>query len=234
MTEEMSREGGPAEVAEDARFDEADVGRGFPGNPVKFAVLAVFYYAGKVADKLGSVYSRAFKLDREYVADFNKSTGLAHARRGDWEKAIPLLERALAMAPDDRETRMHLAEAFGAANRYRSAFLHFEKLLEASPNSARVLRALGILHSRRKNYDRAIEYLGRAVELDPDHAQSFYRLGAACDNKKLYDRAVESFKRAIRLDPRFARAYQALGFTFEGMGDREAAVDCFKKALELE
>ncbi|MHC4201940.1 MAG: tetratricopeptide repeat protein [Planctomycetota bacterium] len=200
------------------RLEEAGVDQGVSGNPVKFAVRAVFYYAGKAADRVISLYSRAFRLDREYVADFNRSTGMAHAERGRWEKAIPLLEKALAMAPDDQGTRMQLARACGAANRYERAYLHLEKALKASPNSAPVLRALGDLCSRRQDYERAIQYLTKAVKLDPDHVQAFYRLGAAYDNKKQYDQAIESFKEAIRLDPRFAKAYQALGFTYEGMG----------------
>jgi tetratricopeptide (TPR) repeat protein len=249
MIKEMPREGKlakwvgaripPAEDraiagAVDIRSGEPDVDPGVSGNPVKFAVRAVFYYAGKTADKIISLYSRAFRLDREYVADFSRSTGMAHAKRGRWEKAIPLLEKALAIAPDDQETRMHLARACGAANQYEKAHEHLGKALEANPNSGPALRALGILCSRRQDYERAIQYLKRAVELDPDHAQAFYRLGAAYDNRKLYDRAVESFKEAIRLDPRCAKPYQALGFTYESMGDRESAVECFKKALELE
>lgn len=228
------RDDGPTARADDACHEEADVDPGFPSNPIRFALHAVFYCAGKLADKVVSLYGNTFKLDREYVADFNKSTGIAHADRGDWEKAIPLLEKALATTPDDEDIRMHLAEAYGAANQYEKACLHLGKALEASPDSARVVRALGVFHSRRQDYDRAIEYLKRAVALDPDHVQSLYHLGAAYDNKKLYDRAVDSFKEAIRLDPRFAKAYQALGFTYESMGDRESAVGCFKQALQLE
>jgi len=220
---------------EHAAGTETDVKEGFSAAaPIKFAVHTAFYYAGRIADKVVSLYSRAFKLDREHVADFNKSTGIAHARHGRWEKAIPLLEKVLAITPGDQETRMYLAEAYGAANEYEKACQHLEQVLEMNPDSAPAVRALGIIHSRRQDYERAIEYLERAAELDPDHVEAYYRLGAAYDNKKLYDQAVESFKKAIQLDPRFAKAYQALGFTYESMGDRESAVECFKKALELE
>ncbi len=232
---EMLREHRPKASVEHTPYDKADVKQGFSTTaPIKFTMHAVFYYAGRAADNIVSLYSRAFKLDREYVADFNKSTGMAHARHGHWEKAIPLLEKVLAITPGDLDTRMHLAEAYGAANQYDKACQHLEKVLQTSPNSVGAVRALGMIHSRRRDYQRAIEYLERAVALDPDHAQAYYRLGAAYDNEKLYDQAVESFRKAILLDPRFAKAYQALGFTYESMGDRESAVQCFKKALELE
>ena len=206
----------------------------FSGNPIRFALHAVFYCAGKVADKIVSLYSKTFKLDREYVADYNRSTGMAHAERGDWGKAIPMLEKALAMASDDLETRMCLARAYSALEQHEKACAHLTEVLKADPESIQALRVLGSLHSRRQDYEQATECLERAVNLAPDHAQSFYRLAAAYDNRKLYDAAIRSFKDAIRLDPRFAKAYQALGFTYESMGDRDAAVGCFKKALELD
>lgn len=227
-------EGPQAQIADIYFVGEGEVDEGFSTNPVRFTLHAVFYCAGKVADKIVSLYSRTFRLDREYVADFNRSTGIAHAKRGDWEKAIPMLEKALTIAPDDQKTRMRLAEACNAADQHERACVHLKEVLNANPDSAQALRALGNHHSRQQDYERAIEYLERAVKLVPDHAQSFYRLGTAYDNRKLYDDAVRSFKDAIRLDPRFSKAYQALGFTYESMGNRTSAVECFKKALELE
>jgi tetratricopeptide (TPR) repeat protein len=226
---------GEVAVNVDADLDGSDTRRSFlPIAPARFAVHAAFYYAGKTADKVVSVYNKVFKIDQEYLADFNKSTGTAYVRHGHWEKAIPLLEKALEANPDDLDTRMRLAEAFGGTNDYEKACEHLEMILEHDPDSTRVVRALGIAYSRRENYARAIEYLERAVKLDPNHAKAFYRLGAAYDNTKLYNQAVEAFKKAILVDPRFAKAYQAMGFAYESLDDRQSAVECFKKALELE
>ena len=220
---------------EDDPYDRADAEQWFAVTaPLKFTMHAVFYYAGKAADKIVSLYGKAFKLDRGYVADFNKAAGIGHAKHGRWAKAIPLLEKAFAMTPGDLDVGMHLAKAYSGAKQYEKACGHLEGILETSPGSARAVRALGFIYSRRRDHERAIEYLARAVELDPDDAQAYYRLGAAYDSKKQYGQAVESFKKAIAVDPRLARAHQAMGFTYESMGDRESAVECFKRALELE
>jgi len=221
--------------AEEQHSEAPAIGRRLsPGPSAKFAFRAACYIAGRAADRLVSVYTRAVSLDRDYIADFNKSAGLAHARHKRWDKAIPLLEKAVAAGPDDVETRMRLAEAYAAEQQYERAFQHLERVLEITPHSAAAVRAIGGICVRQQDYDRAIEYLEKAVGLDPDHAQTFYRLGTAYDNKKRYEQAVEAFKKAIRLDPRLAKAYQALGFAYETMGNRELAVECFKKALELE
>ncbi|MHC4599341.1 MAG: tetratricopeptide repeat protein [Planctomycetota bacterium] len=201
---------------------------------LRFAAHAAFCFAGRIADMVISLYNRVFRLEREYIADFDKSTGILHAKRGQWKRAAVHLEEALAVNPGDLETRMHLAEALCALNRFENAHHQFEKILDAKPDSSRALRALGFMFSRAQEYERAIDVLEKAVKLDPDHAPTLYRLGAAYDNCKRYDRAVDSFGEAIRQDPRFAKAYQAMGFTYESMGNRESAVDCFKKALELE
>ena len=224
----------PAEV-EEQDSDTIETGSHFsPGASVKFFFRAVCYLAGRAADRVVSAYSNATSLDRDCIADFNKSAGLAHARNKRWEKAIPLLEKTVATDPNDVETRLRLAEACGAAQRYERACQHLEKILEITPDLVPAVRALGAIYIRQQNYDRAIECLEKAVRLDPDNAQTCYRLGTAYDNKKQYEQAVEAFKNAIRLDPRFAKAYQSMGFAYETMGNRELAVECFKKALELE
>jgi Flp pilus assembly protein TadD len=233
----------PGEPREEKRMVETEdhpmdmvntVGHLSPAVSAKFAIRAACYLAGRAADKLVALYTRAFRLDRDYILNFHKSAGIAHARHKQWSKAIPLLEQSLVLAPDDLEIRMRLAEGYAANNQHEKACQQLEKILELDPGSAAAVRALGAIHVRRQDYDRAIEYLEKAATLDPDHAQTYYRLGMAYDNKKQYDQAVQAFKSAIRLDPRFAKAYQALGFTYESMDDREAAITCFKKALELE
>ncbi len=232
---EMARETEPLAGVADTAHTKSIFKRGFSITaPVKFALHGGFFYAGRAADKIVALYSRVFKLDPKHVAEFNKSTGIGYARHGDWEKAIPLLEKALTVTPGDTDIRMQLAEAYGTTNQPEKAGQHLKIILEANPNSAQTLRALGTLYMRRQDYDHAVEYLEKAVELDPDHPQAYYRLGSAYDNKKQYDRAVESFRKTISLDPRFAKAYQALGFTYESMGERQSAIECFKKALELE
>ena len=252
MTEETPPQEEPIEAAQDAddspsrqdRYvagiddnddDTPDVGHGFSVSvPLRWAIHGALYYAGRSADRIVSLYNSTFRLDKRQVADFNKSTGIAYAKGGHWERAIPLLEKALSITPDDQEVLMHLAEAYGATDQDDKACQHLEQVLEMSPNSARAVRALGIIHSRRQDYDHALEFLEKAVQLDPDDAQVYYRLGIVYDNKKLYDQAVTAFEKAVLVDPRFAKAYQALGFVHESMGDRESAVGCFKKALELE
>ncbi|MHC4662692.1 MAG: tetratricopeptide repeat protein [Planctomycetota bacterium] len=238
MTKEISKEvqlaDSPAEGEDDSLNIDSSVSQGSITASLGFAVHAIFYYAGKAADKIVSLYSGAFKLDKAYVADFNKTSGIACVRQGNLTKAIPLLEKALKDKPGDTDIRMQLVEAYSLTSQNEKAKQHLAKILEANPDSARAVRALGILYMHQQDYDRAIEHLERAVELDPDHARTYYRLGAAYDNSKMYDQAVKSFRKTISLDPRFAKAYQALGFTYESMGNRESAVECFKKALEID
>ncbi len=224
----------PKTEGESTPFSDGDVNKTFSASPLRFAMHALFYFVGKASDMVVSLYCRAFRLENECLADFNKTTGIGYAKHGHWEKAIPLLEKALVVTPGDLDVRMYLVEAYSGVNKYENACEHLEKVLEKNPKSIRAVRTLGMIYSHKQDYDRAIEYLEKAGELDPDHAKTFYRLGAAYDNKKQHKQAIECFKKTIKLDPRFAKAYQALGFTYESMGDRESAVECFKKALELE
>ena len=116
---------------EDHRISMVDtVGRPSPTTSVKFAIRAACFLAGRAADKLVSLYTRAFSLDRDYILNFNKSAGLAHVRHRQWNKAIPLLEQSLVMAPDDAEIRMRLAEGYAATSQHEKACQQLEKILE--------------------------------------------------------------------------------------------------------
>ena len=198
------------------------------------ALHTICLYAGRAADKMVSLYDRALCVDPAYRAEYLKSVGVSHSRKGRHSKAIAPLEAALAITPNDTEVRRHLGNAYFACNEVDKAATHLEKALEADALSPGVLFSLGMLSSKKQDYDNAIEYFRKTIELEPQNAQAHYRLGIAFDNKKLSEEAITFFKKAISLDPRDAKAHQALGFAYETIGDRESAVACFKKALELD
>lgn len=198
------------------------------------AFHTICLYAGRAADEMVSLYNRALCVDPAYRAEYFKSVGVSHLRKGRRSKAIAPLEAALAITPDDTEARRHLGNAYFACNELGKAAIHLEKALEADAHAPGVLFSLGMLSSRKQDYDKAIEYFRKTIEFEPQNAQAHYRLGIAFDNKKLSEEAITFFKKAISIDPRDAKAHQALGFAYETIGDRESAVACFKKALELD
>jgi tetratricopeptide (TPR) repeat protein len=53
---------------------------------------------------------------------------------GDPQKAVEYLEKGLALAPDNSNIRVHLAEAYLAVKRDTDARRHLEQVLQMKPN----------------------------------------------------------------------------------------------------
>src|SRR5262249_2300981 len=83
-------------------------------------------------------------------ATLARELGLLHARRGEAEAAAPLLERALALAPDDG-TRERLAEGYAALGEPRPGSLCVE--LAAARRKAGDLEGAATFYRRALGVD---------------------------------------------------------------------------------
>ena len=113
-------------------------------------------------------------------------------------EAFDLLGRALQRYPDNRELLYAQAMAAERIDRLEVLERNLEKMLQADPDNAQVLNALGYtLADRTSRYDEAYRYIKRALELEPDDAAIqdsmgwvLYRLGR---NKE----AIEYLRKAL-------------------------------------
>jgi eukaryotic-like serine/threonine-protein kinase len=188
-------------------------------------------------------------------------TGLVFKRLGEFEDALPLMERALEIANelyDDSDTevaRMHfnLAEILHGVGDYRSAHEHFTLAVElfrkvpghVSLEYAASLHSIGVARhdlSARDEIQKALEM--RQQILNPDHpdiAQSYLALG----NFHLYrgenDRARNYFRKTLaivnsqenRITPQIASIIQNLGEGERIMGNFEQAETHLLAALDI-
>jgi tetratricopeptide (TPR) repeat protein len=89
----------------------------------------------------------------------------SHLRTGNPAKAVPLLEKALSLAPEEREGRAMLADALLMLDRYEAAIPHLHKLASADPGNPRAWFGLG--RSYEFISQRAFETLGAMAPPSP-------------------------------------------------------------------
>ena len=97
---------------------------------------------------------------------------------GDWRSARPILERALALAPDDARLLNQLG--FGMADRGEDigiAIGLLNKANAARPDNAAITDSLGWAEFRAGRIDRAVAILERARILDPAEPEIAEHLG---------------------------------------------------------
>jgi ribosomal protein S12 methylthiotransferase accessory factor len=91
----------------------------------------------------------------------------AHTLEGEWDKADPLLGRAIDLSPEVKEYYNLRGVSRFKAKDYASAAADFEAALALDSGSAMDLANLGLCHKFLGHDEAAAEFLGRALEMDP-------------------------------------------------------------------
>jgi serine/threonine protein kinase len=167
--------------------------------------------------------------------------GLAYTRRNSTvDKALPLLENAVAADPDSPLTWAGLAEAqwFKYFITNDSAWLDrtSESLRKAQNRDldlAPVHRVAGLLRANAGFYEQAEAEFQRAIELDPSNGDAYRRLGHVYEQANRLDQALAALKKAVEVDPNNFKVYQDLGAYYSLRGDDREAIRQYEKCVQL-
>jgi Flp pilus assembly protein TadD len=94
--------------------------------------------------------------------------GAFYGRHGRAAEAVPLLERALRIAPGNQEARVNLGTALARLGRMDEAVTEFERAVEEGCREVGVYNALARIHGERGDLATAADWLRRSLEIDPD------------------------------------------------------------------
>jgi serine/threonine protein kinase/predicted Zn-dependent protease len=168
--------------------------------------------------------------------------GLEYTRRNSTvDRALPLLERAVAADPDSPLTWAGLSEAqwFKYFITKDPAWLDraSESLRQAQDRDldlAPVHRVTGLLRANAGLYEEAEAEYKRAIDLDPTNGDADRRLGHVYESTHRLDEALAVLKKAVQLVPNDFKAYQDLGnYYAQYGGDEPEAVRQFEKCVQL-
>ncbi|MEM6788246.1 MAG: tetratricopeptide repeat protein [Myxococcota bacterium] len=161
---------------------------------------------------LADALSRAAEVvndDRTVLAYAEEASRLYRERLDDPAGAVPVLRRAVEVAPDDRELKLGLAEGLAAEGAFDEARGLFTALVadfgrRRSPARARIHLALaGVLRAQGEN-EAALEALDAASKMAPGDAEILMNLAElASDSEHLEqaERAYRSLLLTVRRGP---------------------------------
>jgi golgin subfamily B member 1 len=165
------------------------------------------------------------------------------SKRQQPDDAIPILERAAQLVPQDRELLLALCDAYNAAHRGREAAQVLEKVI-ASFGSRRT-KELALYHHRLAraltelgDKDLALAQLDMAFKIDPGSVSVLRDLGVLAFDTNDLDRAQKTFRALLlqRLEPGVGiskgEVFYYLGEISAKQGDRPKAMQMLERALE--
>jgi tetratricopeptide (TPR) repeat protein len=166
-------------------------------------------------------------------------------RRGRPQDAIPVLERAAEIFPQDRALLLALCDAYNAAHRGRDAAQVLEKVI-ASFGTKRP-KELALYHHRLGQAlaqlgekDVALTQLDMAFKIDPGSVTVLRDLGVLAYETNDLDRAQKTFRALLlqRLDRGAGiskgEVFYYLGEISAKQGDRAKAMQMLERAIETD
>ena len=160
--------------------------------------------------------------------------GVATAQRGQPDAAIPLIQAAIAEAPNDANMHANLARACKAAGRLLDALAASDQALALGSIDPGVHNDRGNVLLDLDRAPQALDSFDQAIALRGDYAEAFGNRGNALRALNRHAEALDSLDRAIALQPGLADAHSNRGNVLQDLDRHEDAVASYDRALALQ
>ena len=116
------------------------------------------------------------------------------------EKSRVLYNKALAMNPDDLETKSKLAMTYVASTTPMEGIKILREVIEKDPNNETALFNLGYLSMQSGQYSKAVDRFKKLIEVNPQHSTGMFYLGLSYSELGNKQKARDCFEKAKTLD----------------------------------
>jgi tetratricopeptide (TPR) repeat protein len=183
-----------------------------------------------------------------YLAAGYAGRGRVAYARGEYERAIEDLDRALELQPAATSLHHRLGMAYRQAGRLDEARDHLSKntgvylefpdplIQEAGSllQSTQVYFNTGIIEVRQGNFDEAVRLFQLALEEQPDDALAAYNLGLALLKKGARQEGIEWLARSVEMDPDFRNGHFNLAMMLAEDGQWPQVVEHLRQAHRID
>ncbi len=153
--------------------------------------------------------------------------------RGDDERALALLEEAIALNPGNLETRAALVSGYTAGRRFAEAERHLSAGIAHDPSHVQLNLSAARLRLVQGRFRESAEILAAAVERAPQDANVRAWLGRAQTRLGRVAEAGESLARAVESDPKNATARRFYAQWLERHAAPEDAVPALRRMVAV-
>ena len=205
----------------------------------------------KSAEKIDALFTKAFNYHQEGLLqsaknnyeeilkidgdDFksNHFLGLIYYQLLDYKSAIPYLNKALTLSPEDSAALNNTGLVLLGLEDYQGALEIFQKANQVRPDTSEILNNIGVSLLNLKQQTKSIEYFLKSIECNEDFVKSYIGYGKALFQLKKYDEALKALNQAFNLEPTNIDCLESLASYFARESNIDFALDFYKKALAI-
>ena len=158
---------------------------------------------------------------------------LAH-QQGRNDEALALIERSLALVPDQADWCSNLGIVFQSNGRLDRAIEAYRRAIAIDPSHANAHNNLGVLLRATAQPVEAEAAYRAAIRLNPEHIDAYTNLGILLNGLKRTEEAAACYCKVITLRPKHREARKLLALAHCTLGEIGEAVKIFEEWLEEE
>ncbi len=159
--------------------------------------------------------------------------GVIALQTGRTERAVELINQAIALNPTVAPAHANLATGLMALNRPEEAIASYDRAIALMPGVPETHYNRGIALLATGRAEEAVASADQAIALKPDHAQAYVNRGNALLALHRAAEAVASFDKAIALKPDYADAYGNRANALLVMKRPDDAIACYDAAIAI-
>lgn len=189
------------------------------------------HQAGRL-DEAARVYAAILEKKPEHQ-DALHLLGVVAYQKHEFERSVDLIQRAIAVSPDNAVFYGNLGNSLRNLRRFDDAIAAYEKAVSLNSDFVQGHYNLGILYREKGRVDEAIAAYEKAVEINPEMGEAFNNLGNIYKEQGDAEKAIAMFRKAIKANPKYYQALNNLGNIFKDQGKTEDAVACYRRAIRI-
>lgn len=206
-----------------------------PGFAPLYCVLGDIYLSTGYFEDSITEYKMAIWLDSFNIAAY-RHLCRAYEEQGDYNQAIEVYNKLIAMAPNMPDLYSNLANIYYIKGDFDLAISNYQTAITLNPNkswTSVIAQTMGFVYQENKSDpDSAISAYQTAYVLTPDDIDIYINLGSAFYDKEDYNNALAVYRQALELQPHNAKIHCNLGFLYWGKGDSEEAIKSYELAIK--
>jgi tetratricopeptide (TPR) repeat protein len=152
--------------------------------------------------------------------------------RGQYDKAIELLGKAVQADPTKTSYRLYLARAYRYAGKDAQAAEHLEEILKVSPDHVEAGQVLAEIYAAAKRFKDVVRVLEPLLKYRHDYP-TYHMLAEAQYNLEEPEKARKSYQEAVKLNPQSAADHYQLGNIYLSGKFFALAAESYQSALRL-
>lgn len=138
--------------------------------------------------------------------------------QGDWEGALPFIEKGVQISPDYTDAKVRLAEVYFKLGKYKETVDVANEVIAKEPKNVSALQFRGSALGASGQTTQAAADFKTILDLDPANVHGMFNLGVAYKESNQLNQAIEIFSKLIVAQPDFPNAYYERGFCYGRMG----------------